>query len=190
MGIISLQEKTKLGELLSFNNIDLGGMIPIATVAVGAGGQSTVSFTSIPQVYEHLQIRGIVRGGSEVAVTAAFNGSTGNGHTLYGNGTIVGSFVESGVIPISVTPNSGNNSAIFGAFVCDILDYSNTNKNKTTRSIHGTEKDSSGNAYVMFSSGLWASTAAVSSITLTLGGGASFVQYSSFALYGIKRAGA
>ena len=35
-------------------------------------------------------------------------------------------------------------------------------------------------------SGLWMSTAAVSTITLTNAGAINFTQYSSFALYGIK----
>ena len=68
----------------------------------------------------------------------------------------------------------------------DILDYSNTNKNKTLRQLAGT--DNNGNGVVGLSSGLWQSTAAVASIDITAIG--SFSQYTSFALYGIKRAGA
>ena len=33
----------------------------IATVTVGAGGSSSISFTSIPSTYKHLQIRAITR---------------------------------------------------------------------------------------------------------------------------------
>ena len=32
----------------------------IATVTVGAGGSSSISFTSIPSTYKHLQLRGII----------------------------------------------------------------------------------------------------------------------------------
>ena len=187
MAVISIKNKTKSGSLLNGN----APFIPsdyesIATVTVGSGGSSSIQFTSIPSDYKHLQLRGVVRAGSEVGISAAFNGTTGNGHTLYGSGSVKGSFRETGVIPVSVTPNSSNTSTIFGAFVCDILEYTNTNKYKTTRSLHGTEKDNSGNSYIMFSSGLWESTSAISSITLTAGGGANFAQYSSIALYGIR----
>lgn len=158
----------------------------IATVTVGSGGSSTITFSSIPSTYQNLQLRGVVRGGNEVGVSAAFNGTGGDGHTLYGSGSIIGSFRESGVIPVGVTPNSGNTSTIFGALICDILDYASTNKYKTTRALYGNGKDSSGNEYIMFSSGLWLNTSAISSITLTLGGSASFVEHSKVALYGIK----
>ena len=33
----------------------------IQTVTVGSGGQSTISFTSIPSTYKHLQIRMLAR---------------------------------------------------------------------------------------------------------------------------------
>jgi hypothetical protein len=187
MAVISIKNKTKSGSLLVGNEAYFPTAFgSIATVNVGSGGASTITFSNIPASYQHLQLRGVVRGGNEVAVIASFNGTGGNGHTLYGNGSIKGSFRETGVIPICVTPNSGNNSNIFGAFVCDILDYGNTNKYKTTRSLHGTEKNSSGNSYIMFSSGLWESTSAVTSIVLTVNGGANFVQNSTVALYGIK----
>jgi hypothetical protein len=187
MAIRSLKTGVFSRSLLVGNETYLpGDFVSIATVTVGSGGQASIAFNSIPSDYQHLQLRGVVRGGSEVAVVAALNGTGGNGHTLYSNGSIRGAFQESGIIPICVTPDSGNNSNIFGAFVCDILDYSNTNKNKVTRSLHGTDRNSSGNPYIMFSSGLWQSTSAVNSIVLTVNGGASFVQNSRVALYGIK----
>ena len=165
-----------------------GAYDSIATTTVGAGGTSSITFSSIPSTYTHLQLRGIVRGGSEVGVIAAFNGSGGQGHILYGRGTTssAGSFQETAGIPIGVTPNSGNNAADFGSFVADILDYANTSKYKTTRSLAGIEITGSGNSYVFFQSGLWQSTNAISSIVLTLNGGASFAQHSQIALYGIK----
>ena len=80
------------------------------------------------------------------------------------------------------TANSGAN--MFGSGVIDILDYANTNKYKTVRTLSGDDKNGSG--YVVFGSGLWQNTNAVSTITLTNHGATNFQQYSSFALYGIK----
>ena len=187
MAVISIKNKIKSGSLLVGNEAYFPtDFESIATVTVGSGGTSSIEFTSIPSTYQNLQLRGVIRGGNEVGLTLTFNGTGGDGHTLYGSGSIIGSFRESGVIPAGVTPNSGNTSTIFGAFICDILDYASTNKYKTTRSLHGTEKDSSGNAYSMFSSGLWLNTSAISNIVLTLNGSNSFVEHSKVALYGIK----
>jgi hypothetical protein len=64
----------------------------------------------------------------------------------------------------------------------DILDYANTNKFKTTRTLEGYDANGSGN--VSLTSGLWQSTSAINSITITAVG--TFNQYSQFALYGVK----
>jgi hypothetical protein len=72
-------------------------------------------------------------------------------------------------------------ASIFGAGIVDILDYANTNKYKTLRALAGVDFNGSGR--VGLTSGLWQSTSAINAITLE---GSSFVQYSSFALYGIK----
>lgn len=166
----------------------LGYYESIAVATVDSSGAANITFSNIPQNYTHLQIRGSIRGGNEAGVSAAFNGSTGNGHTLFGGNSARGSFVESGVIPIGGTPNSANSSSVFGALICDILDYSRTTKFKTTRSLYGTGMNVSGNTYVMFSSGLWQSTSAITSIVVTLGGSASFAENSRLSLYGIRGA--
>jgi hypothetical protein len=193
MGIISLQEKTKLGELLSFNNIDLGAMIPITTTTLTTT-TATITFSDIPQNYEHLQIRGFGRSNRAAVndiIRVRYNGDTGSNyavHVLNGDGSLAESFANTTQTYQQVYIIGGNNatSGVFGAFITDILDYSNTNKNKTLRQLGGT--DNNGNGVVGLSSGLWMSTAAINSITITAIG--SFLQYTSFALYGIKRAGA
>jgi hypothetical protein len=88
---------------------------------------------------------------------------------------------------VVVFPADGNSASIFGSGVVDILDYKNTNKNKTIRSIGGYDINGSGSgyAYTSFYSGNWRSTSAVTSITFTMVAG-DYAQYSSFALYGIK----
>ena len=55
MAIFSLKSKEVLSNLTAPANIDLGAMIPIATVT--GNGSNYADFTSIPQTYEHLQIK-------------------------------------------------------------------------------------------------------------------------------------
>jgi hypothetical protein len=155
----------------------------IATVNVGAGGSSTITFSSIPSTYKHLQIRMFSIGNTspQAGGTMAFNSDTTSTnyytHYIYGNGS---------------TPTAGANNAIYTPFtvgtssspavgIIDILDYSNTNKYKTVRELNG--YDANGSGRINFVSDLWKNTAAVTSITLSY---STFQQYTSFALYGIK----
>ena len=162
----------------------------IATTTVGGGGSSTITFSSIPSTYKHLQVRGISRGtgGSERAVYIKFNGDSGsnyNGHNLTGNGTAASAGNEgtAGYTIGAITAGSLATASVYGASVIDILDYQNTNKYKTVRSLDG--YDTNGGGKVELRSGLWMSTSAVNQIELTLSSN-SFEQYSQFALYGIK----
>jgi hypothetical protein len=165
----------------------------IATTTVGSGGQATVSFTSIPATYKHLQIRCISRGtiaATFTNVNLRFNSDSSSiyrTHWLDGNGTsALGE--DSGASPeiyFGVGVGANANANVFGASVCDILDYASTNKFKVTRSLAG--EDNNGNGFLGLISGLWRSTAAVTQIDITPNSG-NFVQYSSFALYGIKGA--
>jgi hypothetical protein len=164
----------------------------LQTVTVGAGGSASISFTSIPSTYKHLQIRGIGRStdGSTNDVTGRlqFNTDTGSNyssHRIYGYGSSAGSDASTSATQISFATilADGNTASCFSAVVCDVLDYANVNKNKTTRSITGGETNSLG---MMFAtSGNWRSTSAVTSITLFPSSG-NWKQYTEFALYGIK----
>ena len=192
MAVSSLKNKSKLSTLTSPFDIDLGGMIPLATVAVGAGGAANVEFTSIPGYYEHLQVRFITRFGSVAVFKITANSDTGSNyswHEIQGNGS-------------SVTANAGSSSTfmyaaysngfsatanIFGTGVMDILDYNNTNKYKTFRMLSG--YDANGSGGLQLNSGLWQSSSAITSIKIEPNT-STFQQYSTFSLYGIKRAGA
>ena len=163
----------------------------IATTTVGGGGASSITFSSIPSTYKHLQIRGIAQrttASTFSAVNIVFNSDTTNTnyarHDLYGTGAATGA---SGIPTASNTSKAyvyvGSGSA-FGPAVIDILDYTDTNKYKTLRGLGGV--DNNGSGLVAFNSSLWLSTSAITSITLTIDTSATFSQYSSFALYGIK----
>ena len=153
----------------------------ISTVTVGAGGTSTITFSSIPSTYKHLQIRALaITSVVSQGAVVQFNGDSGANykyHSLYGDGSAAAATNGSGVI----APFFMGGVFSPGSAVIDILDYANTNKYKTVRSLDG--YDANGSGYVDLTSGLWLSTAAITSITLTR---STIQQYSSFALYGIK----
>ena len=166
----------------------------IATQTVGAGGTPSVTFSSIPSTFKHLQIRALVKtnvssGYSQLGFN--FNSDTGsnyNNHQLYGFGASAGA-QSAGVQPFLyngyISANFSSTTSMFGASVIDILDYTSTNKNKTLRSLSGIDMNGSG--AVTFNSGLWFATpAAINSITVVNDSGSNFVQHSSFALYGIR----
>jgi hypothetical protein len=66
----------------------------IATVTVGSGGSSSISFTSIPSTYQHLQVRAIQRCSSGVNnLQMQLNSDTGNNYSTHRlGGTGAGSF--------------------------------------------------------------------------------------------------
>jgi hypothetical protein len=163
----------------------------IQTATVGAGGSSSITFTSIPSTYKHLQIRAIARG--TTAATSqeqyiTFNGTSSNyysAHFLYGDGSsalsTVSTYTSVNLMPRLVAASS--TASAFTSYVTDILDYQNTNKYKVIRSLGGF--DANGSGEIDFMSGLWMNTAAISEINIRPSA-ANFAQYSSFALYGIK----
>ena len=166
----------------------------IATVTVGSGGASSVTFSSIPATYTHLQLRYLSRStaaSTEPDIHLTFNSDTGSNYTahqLYGDGSSAGSNYY-GTIPranmiIGVNTGALATASIFGGGVIDVLDYANTNKYKTVRSLNGDDRNGSGT--IVLRSGAWLSTTAISSIEIYTS--SNFAQYSSFALYGIKGA--
>lgn len=164
-------------------------MEPIATTLVGAGGSSSVTFSNIPQIYRHLQIRGIAKSaGSGTNGDMTFNGDTGNNyawHELGGNGAVAYTSASTSRANIAnvFDLNASTNTNIFGASVIDILDYANANKFKTVRTIGGTDVNGSGS--VAFWSGLWMNTSPIKSITIT-GRAANIAQNTRISLYGIR----
>lgn len=169
---------------------DAGQFESIQTFTVGAGGQSTISFTSIPSTYKHLQIRTIGRfANNNNGLWINFNGDSTSSnyyaHYLFGAGSgtpVAGAGASTPIV--SYWPISTDTASVFGSAVIDILDYANTNKNKTVRTMGG--YDANGSGYAWYDSTLWNNTSAISSIDLKNAAGNNFAQYSSFALYGIK----
>lgn len=164
----------------------------IAT-ATGTGSSGTITFSSIPSTFKHLEIRGLGKsssaGSTYINVNIRFNGDTGanyayhylqaDGTSVYASGTASSTSAE---YVGQATLNSANAPA---GNLISILDYASTTKNKTLRSFVGNDNNGTGRPHL--GSGLWISTAAISSISLIIGSG-NFTTDTTFALYGIKEA--
>jgi hypothetical protein len=188
--------RTVYGSMLAGNTTYriTGDFESIATTSVGSGGAASVEFTSIPQTYTHLQIRGIARVSNTGTVgndnvELQFNGDTGSNYTFhYMQGQRSGNFsagsgTSQTILLCGKPANASAAANTFGSVVADILDYRNTNKNKTIRVLTGIDDNTAGLSF--YNSGVWRSTSAITSIKLDYGA-QDFTQYSHFALYGIK----
>lgn len=181
----SFSRSTQVGNTMIFP----GSYESIAT-ATGTGSSGTISFTSIPSTYQHLQIRGFTKssgGGSNWKVQ--FNSDTGSNyanHYLETNGSVVSPGAEINQTGMNFYAATATSTAasVYAAVVMDILDYTSTNKAKTVRTLNGVDTNGGGNND--FDSGLWFATpAAVSTITIILNSG-FFDTNSKIALYGVK----
>ena len=169
-----------------------GAYDALSTVTVPSGGVASITFAGIPNTYKHLQIRCSVRmaatGTNNDNILMVVNSDTGsnyNAHYLYGDGaTALASGVGTGSATyVGRAPFSNTTANTFSGTVLDILDYANTNKNKTFRSISGSDLNGSGDVFLW--SGLWMSTNAINTVLLRPSAN-NFAQYSTFALYGVK----
>ena len=183
--------------ILASSSPSVGDFESIATVTVGAGGAASVTFSSIPSTFTHLQIRGIMRdqratyGNS--GSSYSFNGDNANNyswHSMQGDGSTA--TARNATTTYRMATNSGAARGAptntFGAIVVDILDYANTSKFKTARALSGVDINGTVSGYggvIELVSGNWRSTSAITSITITPEN-PNYVQYSQFALYGIK----
>lgn len=172
-----------------------GGAYELIESNILTSSASSVTFSSIPQDYKHLQIRVAAKSTNASTgfhpIYGRFNGvSSGvyTSHTLRGTG----SSVSSGVTTTSATQINDlmhvpqtyfEGDYHFGVAVMDILDYSNTSKNTTLRSLAGVS--AANNYRVQLASGLYMQTTAVTSFQLFPLSG-NFAANSRFSLYGVK----
>jgi len=185
------------------NNI--AAMLGGAAAAVGdyesiqtytlSSAQTTVTFSSIPSTYKHLQIRGFWKGNRATYPVSGtnmnFNSDTGSNyaaHNLIGTGSVAqaGGAGSQSTIDCGQPGTSVTN---FAASIIDILDYSSTSKYKTARILAGLDLNGTVAGYggaVGIYSGVWLNTAAITSISFNVSDGSQWQQYSSFALYGIN----
>jgi hypothetical protein len=163
----------------------------ISTTVLGST-TSSVSFSSIPAGYKHLQIRYTVRHADSTAgvpdLLMRFNGDSASNysyHGLYGAGSSVASFggATQAQMIVGQVPKNSETSTAFHVGVVDILDAFSTTNYKTVRSLHGRAQTTN---FVALYSGNYRSTSAISSITLLPDAGSGFITNSRFSLYGVR----
>lgn len=161
----------------------------IAT-ATGTGSSGTITFSSIPSTFKHLQIRYLNIPSSATYLRMTVNGVGGTSYAWHG-------LVGNGSNPVQATGGaSAAETYTLGFFsnigttypnvsIIEVLDYGSSTKNKTWRVFSG--YDANGSGEIAIASGLFNSTNAITSITIALGAG-NYSTTSTFALYGIKEA--
>jgi len=162
----------------------------IATTTIGAGGASTIDFSSIPSTYTDLQILVSARGTNASYVNfyvgIKFNNVTTNltSRVLLGSGSSAFSFSDTKIyVPVS-GGNATSNS--FGSAQFYIPNYAGSAyKSLLAEGV----SETNGTAVDMYlTGGLWSSTAAINQITLyDPFSYHNFAQYSTATLYGISK---
>jgi len=171
----------------------VGDAYELISTQVLTANAASVTFSSIPQEYRHLQLRWVARSShsSVDRFNLRLNGNTGSNyawHGLFGNGSAVSS--STGFFPtdlIQVFRQVSNRASVYSTGVIDITDYSSTSKNTITLGLSdSTDRDGGTSTQgVELASGLFLSTAAVTSLQAFTGLG-NFVTGSRFSLYGIR----
>lgn len=159
--------------------------IKIASVTVGAGGASTIDFTSIPSTFTDLCIKMSTRVNSGVPdIRVRFNGVNANlsDKVLYGFGS--GSPGSNSSTNIRSNPNDPSMTAnTFSSNEIYIPNYAASVAHSV--SIDGvTENNATGNSMYL-TAGLWNDGVPITQVNIALSAN-SFVQYSTAVLYGIK----
>lgn len=163
----------------------------IQSITVGAGGASSISFSSIPQTATDLVLELSSRcnlAANGVSLLLAINGSTSSFTTrrFYGNGT--GATSESNA-PASnyfgETCGSSTTANTFGNLTATFPNYSgSTNK---IYSVDSANENNASTSYAMITAGIWASTAAITSISITVETSGTFLQNTTASLYSITK---
>lgn len=166
----------------------------IETQTVGAGGQASITFSSILQTYKHLEIRGTIRNSGNsnntYVLNVRCNADTGNNYSTHylrgpgANPAVSGAATSTSAGYAGVSVDSSTAALGWGGFVMQILDYTSTSKNKTLRSLAGV--DTNGGGVIDFYSTAWLnSSTAITSLTFLFSAN-NLSQFSSISLFGIK----
>ena len=166
-----------------------GAYDALSTVTVPSGGVSSITFAAIPTGYKHLQIRSFYNNSASnmlISIGTSGGANTGvRGHLLNGTGSAAQALSYTPLTNgIYIDYNGPTNTTSFYGSILDILDYSDTNKNKVFRNLFGV--DTNGGGEVGINSGLFTTTNAITSVTLTSTTASRIAEYSQFTLYGIR----
>ena len=167
--------------------VQIGATVTVSTAV------ATIEFTSIPATYTDLVLKLSAKtsrsGDSSDDGYVTFNSATTNFSykMLIGTGTGTGSGSGSSASSIyDFTPNGNGTNAtgIWGSADIYIPNYASANHKSV--SMDAVMENNAAASYQYLTAGLWANTAAITSIKLQADLG-NFVQYSTASLYGILK---
>lgn len=164
----------------------------IETVSVGSGGTSSITFSSIPQTYTDLLMKVSARSnrsGTNDVLISYYNGSNSSitGRRIEGVRASGSTFAggDSFVIAGYVQGNS-TTAQIFASSEFYITNYTGSKyKSISCEGAMGNDVLTGVTAWG-FSTNLWSSTSAITSITLAPYYGSQFLENTTATLYGIK----
>jgi hypothetical protein len=161
----------------------------IASNTVGSGGAASVDFTSIPATYTDLLIKVSARkvqSGGAVNLQMLLNTATTayTQKTLLGNGSAAYSFSDSTELSFMYVTSAADTANTFNNTEIYIPNYAGANYKSI--SIDSVTETNAAATNMTLMAGLWSSTSAINQITLKVYSPNTFIQYSSFYLYGIK----
>lgn len=156
----------------------------LATLTL-TGSDSSITFASIPSIYRDLIIVcNFQNSGSSSATRLQVNGDTGanyNGAWMTGTGSAANSSSESNQTSARLFGASvGPANTFTNVGILQLLDYSATDKHKTVLTRYG-----SAATETQATVSRWASTAAITSVTVFDILGQTYQAGSTFSLYGI-----
>lgn len=160
----------------------------LASTTVGAGGTSAITFSNIPQNYTDLVLKFSLRDNSASAwnnLSIKFNGSTSSYSARSVVGTGTGTTSQSSTTDIDRQYTNGNTTTAntFGNGEIYIPNYTSSVAKSLSSDTVG--ENNSSTSIVGLMAGLWNNVTAISSLSLSAAG-ASFLQYSTATLYGIR----
>ena len=156
---------------------------PIATNTLGSG-QSSITFSSIPSTYTDLVLVAAIKGTSTIYRQLTVNGDNGSNYSItevIGDGSSAGTSRQSNATAMGMMEATNSSSDGTAVSIFNFMNYANTTTYKTV--ITRSNKYDRTAAIV----GLWRSTSAINSITLSAYSN-TYATGSTFTLYGIKAA--
>jgi hypothetical protein len=184
--------------LQTFGNASRRGFAPpsngagpayeLISTASGTGSSGTITFSSIPSYYKHLQIRyAVITASGGSSVNLRINGDTASNyyqHGFIGYNGAVGAYASSNTSMLIGGLNTGSSATYPFIGVVDIVDAFSTSKNKTVKSLSGIAATTGGNSELGLQSGLWNSTSAINSVSIIVG--STFNTTTRISIYGIR----
>lgn len=160
------------------------------SVTVGAGGATSIAFTSIPSTFTDIFFKISVRitrsGYVGDIMQVSFNGSSSNesSRRIEGAGSGTPTSASNSLLLVYQGSTTDATASTFGNAEFYISNYAGSNYKSASND--GVSENNGTTAYAGLAANLWSDTAAINSVTFTPDSGSNFVQYSSIYMYGIK----